>query len=87
MDSTAFVFACMYTLHAAGAFISPVLSLQVQRVHRLAEADFPNVQAFSKILSSIGLDKLHKVSEKHVRTVEEVINADIPMLVRQFSPP
>ena len=61
--------------------------MQVQQVNHLAVADFPNTRAFSNILATFGLSKLPKVSEKHLRTVEEAISSDIPKLVRQFSNP
>ena len=62
-------------------------AVQVQRQNHLAAADFPNVNAFSSILESFGLDKFPAVKDKHLRTVEEALSVDIPKLVQHFSEP
>lgn len=61
--------------------------MQVQQQNHLAVADFPNAQVFGGILESFGLDKLPKVSDKHIRTVEDALSVEIPKLVRQFAEP
>lgn len=61
--------------------------MQVQSQNHLATADFPNAQMFGDILESFGFDKIPKVSDKYLRTVDEVLSNDIPKLVRQFSDP
>ena len=61
--------------------------VQVQQQNHLAVADFPSPAVFGDILESFGLDKLPKVSDKHIRIVEDALSVDIPKLVRQFSEP
>jgi hypothetical protein len=61
--------------------------MQVQNQHHLAVSDFPNPKAFSRILGTFGLDKIQRVTDKHIKIVNEALQSDIPRLVKQYTNP
>jgi EH domain-containing protein 1 len=59
----------------------------VQLEHHLPVGDFPNVHKFRETLRAYDLSKFPKLEKKHLEKIKEVLNEDIPGLLRQFDNP
>lgn len=61
--------------------------VQIKQQNNLAVGDFPNVNTFRDILSVFDLSQLPKITERMIKTVDEVLMVEIPLLVNKFSNP
>jgi len=60
---------------------------QVQLEHHLPVGDFPNVHKFREIVRAYDMSKFPKLSKKHLAKFDEVLQVDIPNLLKQFDNP
>eukprot|EP00244_Chara_vulgaris_P011509 TRINITY_DN5720_c1_g1_i1.p1 TRINITY_DN5720_c1_g1~~TRINITY_DN5720_c1_g1_i1.p1 ORF type:complete len:556 (-),score=109.69 TRINITY_DN5720_c1_g1_i1:1253-2920(-) len=60
---------------------------KIQREHRLAAGDFPNVHLFRDTLEGYSIDKFEKLKPRMIQIVDEVLSKDIPDLLRKFRNP
>lgn len=61
-----------------------LLPTQVQLEHHLPVGDFPNVHKFREIVRAYDVSKFPKLEKKHLAKFDEVLNEDIPALLKQF---
>lgn len=61
--------------------------MQVMREHHLPAGDFPDPSRFGEILAAFNLMEFPKLSKEMLKQIENVLNVDIPNLVKQFDNP
>jgi len=60
---------------------------KVQQEHHLPVGDFPNVAKFRENLRSYDLSKIPKFDKKTMAKFDEILNTDIPTLLKRFDNP
>eukprot|EP00873_Tetraselmis_striata_P019974 jgi/Tetstr1/440238/TSEL_028589.t1 len=59
----------------------------VQKEYHLPPGDFPDPERFRNILEGFDISSFPKLDKKMVKTIDEVLNVDIPALVKRFDNP